>query len=94
MDNKVVMSALAALRQIYEHASLIGALSTTINSFTDQVEPVSPSLLRGLADIIVESNVKAFNVVVGEEDKGTHIATAVSLRADVPLTLARIYQYA
>lgn len=89
------MSALAELRQIYERASVIstGDFFTTVNSFTDQVEPLSASLLRGLADLIVESTDKPFNVVVGEEDKGAHIATAVSLRADVPLTLARIYQY-
>jgi adenine phosphoribosyltransferase len=91
-----VHGALAALRQIYERARVIdhaGRL-VTVNTFTDQLEPLRPEVLSGLAKLIAE-RVKDldFDVIAGEEDKGAHIATAVSLQTGTPLTLARWYVY-
>ena len=84
------LSALYRRALVLEHAGKL----ITINGFTDQVEPLSPDLLWGLADLIAEcAREIAFDVVVGEEDKGGAIATAVSLRLRKPLTLARWYTY-
>jgi adenine phosphoribosyltransferase len=89
-------ATLDALKAIYERARVIdhqGRL-ITVNAFTDQIEPIGPEILTGLARLIgVRANTLDYDVVVGEEDKGGHIATAVSLHAWKPLTLARWYVY-
>jgi len=88
--------ALEELAGIYRRAEVIehrGRL-ITINAFTDQSEPLGPRLLRGLASLMARRvEHLAFDIVVGEEDKGAHIATAVSFATDAPLILARQYVY-
>jgi adenine phosphoribosyltransferase len=89
-------SALHELENIYRAASVIefnGQL-ITINAFTDQCEPLAPHVLSGIADLI-EQRLQSidYDIIIGEEDKGAHIATAVSLRTAKPLILARWYVY-
>ena len=96
VDSVAAEAALVAVKRMYERARVLehrGQL-ITINAFTDQSEPLRPQVLAGIATLIAE-RVRSidFDVVAGEEDKGAHIATAVSLETGKPLTLARWYLY-
>jgi adenine phosphoribosyltransferase len=87
---------LGALRDIYQRARVIkhGSRLTTVNGFTDQSEPLDPTLLLGLSRLIEERlGDLEYDVIAGEEDKGAHIATAYSIWTGKPLTLARWYVY-
>ena len=89
-------SSLKALASIYARAQVLNHQGTfiTVNGFTDQTEPLNPSLLTGLAQLALNRlNGLCFDVVLGEDDKGAPIATAVSILAQVPLILARWYVY-
>ena len=89
-------SALHKLEDIYRAASVIecnGQL-VTINAFTDQCEPLNPEILSGIAELIAERLESIdYDIIIGEEDKGAHIATAVALRTGKPFILARWYVY-
>jgi adenine phosphoribosyltransferase len=87
---------LQSLERIYRNAKVVannGNL-TTLNTFTDQLEPLDPRILCGLADILSrELESVQFDLIIGEEDKGAHIATAVSIWTGKPMVLARWYTY-
>jgi adenine phosphoribosyltransferase len=96
LDPLTPREALLLLRDVYKNASVIEyhGHTITINAFTDQSEPLQPALLLGLAQLIVERlGGVCFDIVAGEEDKGAHLVTAVSLLTRVPLVLARSYVY-
>ncbi len=84
-----------SLAEIYRRARTIrtGAHLTTINAFTDQVGALDPAILREAAWGLIHMAALNGNKIVGEEDKGAHIATAVSLFTGLPMTLARWYVY-
>ncbi|MBI4659095.1 MAG: adenine phosphoribosyltransferase [Verrucomicrobia bacterium] len=90
-------TVLRDLAEIYERATLIptGRHLTTVNTFTDQTEPLKPSLLKHLALLISKEvcDGSGIDLIVGEEDKGAHITTAVALHLDKPFSLARWYPY-
>lgn len=89
-------STLEKLREIYRKALVLrhGKHLVTVNTFTDQFEPLCPDVLVGLAKWIGERMAGVVcDVVAGEEDKGAHLVTAVSLHTGLPFVLARWYVY-
>lgn len=83
------------LAAIYLKARVIqnGKFWTTVNAFTDQTEALPPQTLTEIGRAMVRRIDPATSIILGEEDKGAHIATTVSLLTGIPLVLARHYTY-
>jgi len=83
------------LRDIYEKAPVIktGKHLTTINELCDQVPALRPATLRAAVEEALEHGTFGANTILTEEDKGAPIAAAVSLAANLPLSIARWYPY-
>lgn len=86
--------ALLELENIYRNALTYksGQYHTTLNTFTDQLFPLSAEIVTGVAEVIYEKLPSECEVVVGEEDKGASIVTAVSMISGKPFSLARSYR--
>jgi adenine phosphoribosyltransferase len=83
------------LADIYREAGVMqnGRFWTTVNRFTDHTEPLAPRVLIQIAWAIARRVPSETSVILGEEEKGASIATAVSLLTGIPLVLARYYSY-
>lgn len=87
--------AVQVLRRLYEGSSTVqnGSFHTTLNQFTDQTTPLAAEDLLAVALPMALCVPPDTDCIFGEEDKGAHIATAVSLLTGLPLVLARTYTY-
>lgn len=83
------------LADIYREARVIqnGKFWTTVNRFTDHTEPLAPRVLTEIAWALARRVPSETSVILGEEEKGASIATAVSILTGIPLVLARYYSY-
>lgn len=83
------------LKQIYESAKVVssGKHYTTVNEFTDQIPALRPKVLWEAALKISQICDFDADKIVTEEDKGTPLATTVSLISGLPLSIARWYNY-
>ncbi len=83
------------LREVYENAYVVrsGKHLTTVNELCDQIPALRPETLRAAVDEALTFGTFGANKVLTEEDKGAPIATAVSLAVNLPLCVARWYQY-
>lgn len=83
------------LKKIYENAKVVssGKHYTTVNEFTDQIPALRPQVLWEAALKITQTCDFNADKIVTEEDKGTPLATVVSLISGLPLAIARWYNY-
>ncbi|MGY2289664.1 adenine phosphoribosyltransferase [Pseudomonas sp. SDO528_S397] len=83
------------LEEIYRRAKVVnsGRALTTVNEFTDQLPALRPEVLIEVAQKIVRVMDLSVNKIVTEEDKGTALATTVSLLTGIPMAIARWYPY-
>jgi adenine phosphoribosyltransferase len=89
------LTSFEILRDVYERAPVIktGKHLTTINELCDQVPALRPETLRAAVSEALEYGTFGANTILTEEDKGAPIATAMSLAANLPLSIARWYPY-
>lgn len=65
-----------------------------VHPMTDGIPAVDPALLRDVATAIIRRvDFDAVDVILAPESMGIHIATAVSLQVDVPVSIARKRHY-
>ncbi|ACL74798.1 adenine phosphoribosyltransferase [Ruminiclostridium cellulolyticum] len=83
------------LKEIYENAKVVssGKHFTTVNEFTDQIPALRPRVLWEAALKISQICDFKADKIVTEEDKGTPLATVVSLISGLPMAIARWYNY-
>jgi len=63
-----------------------------LNPLTEQVPATTSDLLKAAANILIEHmNIKKYNKILTEEDKGGILAAAVSLISGLPFGIARWY---
>lgn len=83
------------LRNVYENAFVIssGKHLTTVNELCDQVPAMRPEVLEAAVEEALQFGTFGANKILTEEDKGAPIASVASLRARLPLCMARWYPY-
>ncbi|MDT4842000.1 Orotate phosphoribosyltransferase [compost metagenome] len=83
------------LKDVYTSAKVVksGNHFTTVNEFTDQLPALRPKVLWEAALEVVKAGNFNVDKIVTEEDKGTPLATLVSVMTNTPLAIARWYPY-
>jgi adenine phosphoribosyltransferase len=83
------------LHEIYKRARVVssGRYLTTVNEFCDQVPALRPRVLWEAALEVARRCPPDVTKLLGEEDKGAPLLTAVSLITGIPMCMARWYKY-
>ena len=65
-----------------------------VNPMSDGIPLVEPKLLKSFADYVVENfDLSGIDKIIGIEAMGIHIATALSLKTDIPFAVVRKREY-
>jgi adenine phosphoribosyltransferase len=83
------------LHEVYKRARVInsGRYLTTVNELCDQVPALRPRVLWEAALEVARRCPTDVTKLLGEEDKGAPLLTAVSLITGIPMCMARWYKY-
>lgn len=83
------------LKEVYKNARVVktGKHFTTVNEFTDQLPALRPQVLWEAAREVIKLSNLNVDKIVTEEDKGSPLATLVSVISGLPLSIARWYPY-
>jgi adenine phosphoribosyltransferase len=83
------------LHEVYQRARVLnsGRHLTTVNELCDQVPALRPRVLWEAALEVARRCPSDITKLLGEEDKGAPILTAVSLVTGIPMCMARWYKY-
>lgn len=84
------------LQDVYRNAGVVdtGRYLTTVNELCDQLPALRPELLWYVTSHLrTRLDLGSVDKILVEEEKGTPIATAVSLTTGIPLAMARRYPY-
>lgn len=83
------------LHEVYKRARVVnsGRYLTTVNELCDQVPALRPRVLWEAALEVVRRCPTDVTKLLGEEDKGAPLLTAVSLITGLPMCMARWYKY-
>ena len=83
------------LHEVYKCARVIssGRYLTTVNELCDQIPALRPRVLWEAALEVARRCPTDVSKLLGEEDKGAPLLTAVSLITGIPMCMARWYKY-
>ena len=83
------------LHEVYNRARVIksGRYLTTVNELCDQIPALRPRVLWEAALEVARRCPADVTKLLGEEDKGAPLLTAVSLITGIPMCMARWYKY-
>jgi adenine phosphoribosyltransferase len=83
------------LHEVYKRARVVksGRYLTTVNELCDQIPALRPRVLWEAALEVARRCPADIDKLLGEEDKGAPLLTAVSLITGIPMCMARWYKY-